>query len=121
MVWKSASEFDGVTVCHGSGNRCYVKPPAGDFFIAPGPRSEKHDQTLTEFAAKLNELMAEVPIPESEDGRQLTFFRADQGIVLVWNVCPTDEDYEAKYADRSTGLDAEDQISRVFDLESPSA
>jgi hypothetical protein len=114
VTWHKADYVDTVVVCYDKGSRSYAKVEAAEVFRAPGPGSEQHDQTLTEAAARLNALMADIPAPE---GRQLGFVRSDQGLVLVWRVGPTDEEYEATYAGRGVELVDEDQISRMFDLE----
>jgi hypothetical protein len=68
----ASTEYNGVTVCHGRGDRCFVKPGT-DFFLAPRPESEAYDQSLTELVGKLNALIADATARIQRMGVNLRF------------------------------------------------
>jgi hypothetical protein len=111
-------------ICRGNGGSQLVPPDLDQGvgpFVAPGPKSSLHDPSLSALAAQMNEIIRNV-LPSRPDPRaQIGFALAgDMGIMLVWDVTPTDDDWRDEYAagegmERMEGK-SDNELAEMFDL-----
>ena len=110
-------------ICYGDGDggdQLQPQPPGEDSFVAPGPHSDLHDPALTALAARMNASIREAlparPVPRAQVGFVLT----QVGVMVVWDVIPTDAEWRDEYGS-GEGLEhmsdkSDGELPGIFDL-----
>jgi len=94
--------------------------PDEELFVAPGPNSTFHHDSLSDLAAQLNESVSTAR-PNRPDSRlQIGFVLTDMGIMVAWEVVPTDAEWEDEFAS-GEGLEhmegrSNEELAEIFDL-----
>jgi hypothetical protein len=114
---------DTHAICQGQGDSQAFVPdlPQGEGpFVAPGPNSNLYDPSLSRLAAQMNESVSNVLPSRPEPRFQIGFALTDMGIMLVWELVPTDDEWRDEYASRE-GLEhmegkSNNELAEIFDL-----
>src|SRR3954471_24862492 len=97
---KFFKDPSGMIVCYGSGRAQSYAPllPEGEGpFLAPGPNSNSYDEPLVQLAAQLNEGIKNILASRKDSQSKIGFALTDMGIMVAWEVEPTDAEWEASY------------------------
>jgi len=110
-------------VCDGDGGAqpTLSELPRGEGpFVAPGPNSILHDPVLTALAAQMNESIRNVLPSRPEPRAKVDFLLTDLGLIVVWDVATTDDEWRDEFAS-GEGMEhmegkSNDELADIFDL-----
>jgi hypothetical protein len=114
---------DAYAICQGQGDSQAYAPelPQGEGpFVAPGPNGVLYDPALSGLVAQMNESVSNVLPSRPESRLQIGFALTDMGIMVVWELVPTDAEWRDEYASRE-GLEhmegkSNNELAEIFDL-----